>query len=406
MPIHDAEHEPTPTPPNGETEQNPALNLPADAAEAIRLLYPRYGDAVYRTIYRIALDEAEAQDLTQETFVRAYRAWDRFDRTNARSWLLRIATNLAITHYRNQRRRRRVAPWMLLPNGGVDEPGEQSEDKDLVAWLMRPLTAEQRALIALHYYQQIPRVEIAAQLGIPAGTVASRINKAMQVLRRRAQAIGVMQAPERADDRLRVLLPPVDAVLAAASAAGGRGALAGEPAAAGSGAHARTGAAGGPTAFLWQQWVAVMALVAIVMVPAILLSQTSGSPPSDSEAAVAAPAPSTDPSRAPRGSSPTPVTHPTPLPTSPPSPAPGPSTPVPSTLPAQGPGSTPGSTPAGGPSAPSPTPSQVPSPTPTPTPVHGPTPTPTPVQGPTPTPTPVVSPTPGPGQTPAATPTR
>jgi len=182
-PIYDTEHQPTP-------------HLPDDVTEAIKFLYPRYGETVYRTIYGIVLDPGEAQDLTQETFVRAYRAWDRFDRSNARAWLLRIATNLAITHYRSERRHRRVAPWMLLPSRVVEEPERQSEDRDLVAWLMRPLTPEQRALTTLHYYQQIPRGEIAAQLGIPMGTVASRINKAMQVLRRRAQAIDVMQTAE------------------------------------------------------------------------------------------------------------------------------------------------------------------------------------------------------------------
>jgi RNA polymerase sigma-70 factor (ECF subfamily) len=181
-----------------EAELVPAPALPDDASEAIKLLYSREGEAVYRTIYGIVLDAAEAQDLTQETFVRAYRAWDRFDRVNARAWLLRIGTNLAITHYRTQRRRRRVAPWLLLSGAQSEEPQRQSEDKDLVAWLMRPLTPEQRSLITLHYYQQVPRAEIADQLGIPVGTVASRINKAMQLLRQRAQAIGVMQLQDNA----------------------------------------------------------------------------------------------------------------------------------------------------------------------------------------------------------------
>lgn len=177
---------------------NPApTDLPDDPSEAIKVLYPREGEAVYRTIYGIVLDAAQAQDLTQETFVRAYRAWDRFDRTNARAWLLRIATNLAITHYRTEKRRRRVPPWMLLGPAHEPEPTKQSEDRDLLAWLMRPLTPDQRALVTLHYYQQVPRAEIAEQLGIPVGTVASRINKAMTVLRRRAAAIGVM--PPAAD---------------------------------------------------------------------------------------------------------------------------------------------------------------------------------------------------------------
>lgn len=174
----------------------PAPRLPDDAAEAIKVLYPREGETVYRTIYGIVLDAAEAQDLTQETFVRAYRAWDRFDRGNVRAWLLRIATNLAITHYRTQRRRRRVAPWMLASGPQSEEPQRKSEDEDLVRWLMRPLSPEQRLLVTLHYYQQIPRAEIAGQLGIPVGTVASRINRAMQVLRQRAQGLGGLELRE------------------------------------------------------------------------------------------------------------------------------------------------------------------------------------------------------------------
>ncbi|MBO0705899.1 MAG: RNA polymerase sigma factor [Candidatus Dormibacteraeota bacterium] len=164
-----------------------AAPLPDSAHEAIEVLYAQEAASVYRTICAIVLDRAQAQDLTQETFVRAFKAWDGFDRSNPRAWLLRIATNLAITHYRTEKRRRRVPPWMLLQRSH-DRGPEASEDRDLVSWLMRPLSPDQRALITLHYYQQVPRAEIAELLGIPVGTVASRINKAMQVLRQRAGA--------------------------------------------------------------------------------------------------------------------------------------------------------------------------------------------------------------------------
>ena len=379
MPIQHAEHPPTP-------------NLPDDVTEAIRLLYLRYGEAVYRSIYEIVLDAGEAQDLTQETFVRAYRAWNRFDRTNARGWLLRIATNLAITHYRSQRRHRRVPPWMLLTNGGVEEPGRQSEDKDLVAWLMRPLTPQQRALITLHYYQQIPRAEIAAQLGIPIGTVASRINKAMQVLRGRAQAIGFMEAPETVADRVRVSLPPVDVILRAAADPGAG--------AAGGGAGAATGAGHGLTAVLLQQWVAVMALIAITVIPAIHFSAASGRPASSTDAAVVVPAGGSHPGGG-GGSTPGPSTHhsskpsgSTPTPPALPSPRPVGSTPTPTVQPDPQPAAS--SAPTGvttsGSPTPVPTTSPAPSSTPTVTPTATPTPTPTPTPSPTPTPTHTPSP--------------
>jgi RNA polymerase sigma-70 factor, ECF subfamily len=171
-------------------------HLPEGSHEAIEVLYAQEAESVYKTIRAIVLDHAQAQDLTQETFVRAFKAWDRFDRSNPRAWLLRIATNLAITHYRTEKRRRRVPPWMLLQRSSQDRGPEASEDKDLVSWLMRPLSPDQRALITLHYYQQVPRAEIAELLGIPVGTVASRINKAMQVLRQRAGAWDTAPFPQ------------------------------------------------------------------------------------------------------------------------------------------------------------------------------------------------------------------
>jgi RNA polymerase sigma-70 factor (ECF subfamily) len=164
-------------------------DLPDDPQKAVEELYGRESVSVYRTICAIVLDQATAQDLTQETFVRAMRAWERFDRRNPHGWLLRIASNLAISHYRTEKRRRAVPPWRLLDRR--NDPGpDQADDKDLVGWLMRPLTPDQRALVVLHYYNQVPRSEIADILGIPIGTVASRLNKAMEIMRQRALVAG------------------------------------------------------------------------------------------------------------------------------------------------------------------------------------------------------------------------
>lgn len=179
-------------------EHEPARSRPDDTAEAITLLYGREGGAVYRTIYGIVLDPGEARDLTRETFVRAYRAWDRFDGSNPRTWLLRIAADLAITHERVARRTSGTARWTPAEAVGVDEPGKVAQNADLVAWLMRPLRPEQRALVTLCYYQQVPPEEIADQLGISAESVGARLNRAMQVLRGRAQSVGAMQPGEYA----------------------------------------------------------------------------------------------------------------------------------------------------------------------------------------------------------------
>ncbi|HEX4214962.1 MAG TPA: RNA polymerase sigma factor [Candidatus Dormibacteraeota bacterium] len=152
----------------------------------MRLLYEQESEAVFRTICAIVLDRATAQDLTQEVFIRALRSWDGFDGRNAHGWLLKIGSNLAISHYRSEKRHRAVPPWLLITRRRDQSP-EEFDDKDLVSWLMRPLNADQRARVVLHYYNQSPRSDIADMLGIPIGTVGSRLNKAMELMRQRAE---------------------------------------------------------------------------------------------------------------------------------------------------------------------------------------------------------------------------
>lgn len=177
--------------------------MPADTTEAITLLFRREGGAVYRTIYGIVLDASEARSLTRDAFVHAYRDTPHTGSGAGRAWLLGIAARLAITHERGTRRRREVANWTPegIEGGEVDEPDTQSQDTDLVAWLMRPLTPEQRALVTLSYYPQLPPDEVASQLGFSAVSLPPRLNRAMEVLRRRAQTAGTLAAggaPEHA----------------------------------------------------------------------------------------------------------------------------------------------------------------------------------------------------------------
>lgn len=170
-------------------------HVPDDPAEAVRLLYRQQGETVYRTIFAMTLDAELTRDLTHETFVRAYGARDELAELGAleaRPWLLRIATSLALTQYRVQQRQ---------SGTGRRARQEQDEEKpppdqDLAAWVMGALNPEQRALVTLHHCQQVPRAEIAADLGIPARLVAARLSRAMQVVRRRAHEAWAVPAEE------------------------------------------------------------------------------------------------------------------------------------------------------------------------------------------------------------------
>jgi RNA polymerase sigma-70 factor (ECF subfamily) len=133
-------------------------------------------DAVYRISLAILGDEADARDAAQETFVAAWRQLPRL-REPARfdAWLQRIAVNAArMTH--RARARRRVREIHVRP------PSAEPSDSGALAAALDRLPVEQRSLLALHYLEDRSIEEIAAILGIPAGTVKSRLFTARRAL--------------------------------------------------------------------------------------------------------------------------------------------------------------------------------------------------------------------------------
>ncbi len=154
-----------------------------DPATQFRELYEREYASVYRSIRGVVLEPAAAEDLTQETFVRAYRARHRYTPTAPPgAWLRRIGINLAISHLRRQKLAR------FLPGRMYETPHQreydQAEARDVVTKALTSLSPKLRAAVILHYYDGLTRDEIAIVLGVPAGTVASRIAKAVAIMRR------------------------------------------------------------------------------------------------------------------------------------------------------------------------------------------------------------------------------
>ena len=140
-------------------------------------------DAVYRLTHAIVIDEADAADAAQETFVAAWRQI-RSLRDPARfdAWLQRIAVNAARMTLRARRRRtvREVAT-----SSAVDATSEQTadaSDASLLTTALHHLSADQRTLLALHHLEGRSVAELAALLEIPAGTVKSRLFTARQAL--------------------------------------------------------------------------------------------------------------------------------------------------------------------------------------------------------------------------------
>jgi RNA polymerase sigma-70 factor (ECF subfamily) len=164
---------------------------------AWRELVAGYTRQVFALAYRFTGRVHEAEDLTQEVFVKVYRTLDRYRETDGPfgAWLMAVARNRAIDHYRRGRQehsRRVDEPLALETTPSHEEPAvarlEREERAQIVRAGIRALPPDLRAPLVLCDLEGRPYEEIAAMLGIPLGTVKSRINRARLELAKRLLA--------------------------------------------------------------------------------------------------------------------------------------------------------------------------------------------------------------------------
>jgi RNA polymerase sigma-70 factor, ECF subfamily len=152
----------------------------------------RYQQVAFRTAYVITGTSADAEDAAQEAFVKAYRALYRFRLgSDLRPWLLRIVANEARNRVRSSGRRHQLE--LRLAEGF--RPGDAAPSPEAVAIatderrrllaMVNALGAEDRLVIASRYFLQLSGEETATALGIPEGTVKSRLSRALARLRTR-----------------------------------------------------------------------------------------------------------------------------------------------------------------------------------------------------------------------------
>jgi RNA polymerase sigma-70 factor (ECF subfamily) len=155
-------------------------------------LVQQYQRLVVSVAYRQGLDLAEAEDVAQETFVKAWLALPKYQPAlgSWRAWLCRIAVNLAID--RQRRQRPQVELDDRLPAGGrsVSEQAEADLQAQAVRRALASLPPASRAALVLSEYQGLSYAEIAAALDIPLGTVMSRLHYARRRLRELLVAAG------------------------------------------------------------------------------------------------------------------------------------------------------------------------------------------------------------------------
>jgi len=163
-------------------------------AEGLTALYDRYGRLVYSLALRIVRDQGDAEDVTQEVFVQAWRQAQRFDteRGSVAAWLLTVTRARAIDLLRRRRVRAQPAEHTLAENPDnsprQDVQLESTERAKKIRAALDSLPLVQRLTIELAFFDGLTHAEIAEQLEIPLGTVKTRVRQGL--LRLRDKLIG------------------------------------------------------------------------------------------------------------------------------------------------------------------------------------------------------------------------
>ena len=165
--------------------------------QAVARAYDAHGAEVYRFVLRSLGDAGSAQDVVQETFLRAWRAGDRFDPSlgSLRTWLFSIARNAMIDHVRAAG----VRPWQAAlvddPAAASPHPGDDPSERLLRGWIveeaLRRLSGEHRTAIVETYLKDRPYAEVAAEMDLPVGTLRSRVFYGLKALRVAMDEMGV-----------------------------------------------------------------------------------------------------------------------------------------------------------------------------------------------------------------------
>jgi len=164
--------------------------------DAFRVLVERHSHSVFRLAFRMTGNEQDAEDLVQETFLRAYRQLARFDgRASFGTWLYRIAANCSLDLIRVRKRRqeqqapaeeegRELAAAVAADAPTPDRIAFSSELKQLLAPALGRLSPMERTAFVLRHYEGMPMEDIARALDVQAGAAKHSVFRAVQKLRR------------------------------------------------------------------------------------------------------------------------------------------------------------------------------------------------------------------------------
>ncbi len=166
--------------------------MSGDTTAVLRELHHLHAAVIWRYAVHLTGDAAAADDVVQETLLRAWRTPGILDQDPAslRSWMYTVAHHLVIDEARSARRRHE-APVEDVPERAIDDRTDGLFDSLLVAEALATLSDDHRAVIVRAYYGGLATAQLSTELGIPEGTVKSRLHYGLRALRLALQERGV-----------------------------------------------------------------------------------------------------------------------------------------------------------------------------------------------------------------------
>jgi len=164
----------------------PRDGLGGDPDAVIRELYSDYAKALRSYVEQFCPDGASADDIVQETFIRAWRHLPQLSADNRpiRPWLFRVARNLLIDANRAAQARPMTVPDQAAGEAGTDSGLEEILDRQLVSAALAHLSPAHQSVLVETFYRGGTMAAVARELGIPDGTARSRLHYALDALRR------------------------------------------------------------------------------------------------------------------------------------------------------------------------------------------------------------------------------
>ena len=173
----------------------PPDKLDGEPDAVIRQLYSRYATALHSYVERFSPDRGSADDIVQETFIRAWRHLPQLaDGRPVRPWLFRVARNLLIDANRAARARPLTVQGELAGEAGIDSALEDILDRQVLSAALQHLSAAHQTVLVETFYRGGNMATVARELGIPHGTARSRLHYALDAMRKQLQEPDEMTA--------------------------------------------------------------------------------------------------------------------------------------------------------------------------------------------------------------------